>query len=61
MEHLSPHRSSIRGTWREDSYTENSERYVMDGSGKGAFLLYGFLLYSIPFFSFVYNAEAWKC
>jgi hypothetical protein len=39
MEHLSPYRGSVRGTWREDSYTEDFERHVMDGSGKGAFLL----------------------
>jgi hypothetical protein len=39
MEHLSPFRGSVRGTWREGSYTEGSERHVMEGSGNGAFLL----------------------
>jgi hypothetical protein len=29
----------MTGTWREVSYTEDSERYVLEGSGKGGFLL----------------------
>jgi hypothetical protein len=41
MEHLSPLRGSVSGTWRERSYTEGSERHVMEGSGRGAFLLQG--------------------
>jgi len=39
MEHLSPLRGSVRGTWAEGSYTEGSKRHVMEGSGNGAFLL----------------------
>jgi hypothetical protein len=41
MEHLSPYRGSVRGTWREGSGTEDSERHELEGSGKGAFLLHG--------------------
>jgi len=41
MEHLSPYRGSMRETWRESFYTEDSERHVMEGSGNGTFLLYG--------------------
>jgi len=39
MEHPSPYRGSVRGTWRGGgaSYTEDSERHVMEGCGKGAF------------------------
>ena len=32
MEHLSP-RGSMRGTWRDGSFTENPERYAKQGSG----------------------------
>jgi len=28
---------SVRGTWRDGSYTVDTERHVMEGSGKGAF------------------------
>jgi hypothetical protein len=37
-EHLFLYRGSVRGTWREDSHTEDSKRHVIEGSGKGAFL-----------------------
>jgi len=37
MQRLFPYRYSVRGTWREGSNTEDVERYVMAGSGKGAF------------------------
>jgi hypothetical protein len=33
-EHLSPYRGFMRGTY---SYTEYSERHVIEGSGNGAF------------------------
>jgi len=39
MEHHSPYRGYVRETWREGSYTEDSERYVMETSGNAAFLL----------------------
>jgi hypothetical protein len=39
MEHLSPYRASVRGTWREGSYAEDSVRHVMEGAGNGAFPL----------------------
>jgi len=39
MEHLYVYRDSVSGTWREVSYTEDSERHVMEGSGNVAFLL----------------------
>jgi hypothetical protein len=39
MENLSLCRGSVRGTWREGSYTEDSERQVMEGSGSRAFVL----------------------
>jgi hypothetical protein len=39
-EHLSLHRGSVRGTWREGSHTEDSKTCVIEGSGKGAFLFY---------------------
>jgi len=39
VERLSPYRSSIRGTWREGSYAEDSWRHVMEGSGNTALLL----------------------
>jgi len=38
MECFSPHRGSVRGTWREGSYTEDSVRHVREGTGNGAFL-----------------------
>jgi hypothetical protein len=38
MEHCSLCRGSVRGTWREGSYTEDSERQVTEGSGNSAFL-----------------------
>ena len=41
MEHLSIYTDFVRGTWRKGSNTEDSERYVMEGSGNGAFLLQG--------------------
>ena len=36
---LSPDRGSVRGAWREGSYTDDSEIHVMEGSGTGAFIL----------------------
>jgi hypothetical protein len=39
MEHHSPYRGYVRGTWREGSYNENSERNIMESSGNKAFLL----------------------
>ena len=30
--------SSVRGTWRERSFTEDSVKHVTEGSGNGAFL-----------------------
>jgi hypothetical protein len=42
-EHLSLYRSSVRGTWREGSHTEDSKRHVIEGSGKDAFLFTGAL------------------
>jgi len=39
MEHHSPYRGYVRGTWREGYYTEDSERHVMERSGNEAFLL----------------------
>jgi hypothetical protein len=33
-----PYRGSVRGTWREGSYTEDSERHVLEAYGKEAFL-----------------------
>jgi hypothetical protein len=41
MKHLCLYRGSVRGTWRESSYTEDSERHVIEGSGNGAFLFIG--------------------
>jgi hypothetical protein len=41
MEHLSSYSGSVKGTWREGSFTEDSERHVLEGSGKGALLLQG--------------------
>jgi len=39
MEHLSLYRGAVRGTWRESSYTEDSDRQVMEGSGNRTFVL----------------------
>jgi hypothetical protein len=41
MRHLSPYTSSVRGMCREGSYSGESERHVMEGSGNTAFLLQG--------------------
>jgi len=41
MEHHSPYTGYVRGTWREGSYTKDSERHLMEGTGNEAFLLYG--------------------
>jgi len=38
MEHLSPNRGFVRGTWREGSYAKDLETHIMVGSGQGAFL-----------------------
>jgi hypothetical protein len=39
MKHLTLFRGSVSSTWREGSYFEDTERYVVEGSGTGAFLL----------------------
>jgi hypothetical protein len=39
MEHPSLYRGFVRGGWKEGSYSESSERYEMEGSGNGAFIL----------------------
>ena len=39
MGHPSLYRGSVRGGWRKGSYSEDSERHVMEGSGNGAILL----------------------
>jgi len=36
---ISLYGSSVRGTWREGSYTEDYRRHVMEGSRNRAFLL----------------------
>jgi hypothetical protein len=38
VEHFSLYKGSIRGTWREGTYTEDSERHVLEGSSIGAFV-----------------------
>jgi hypothetical protein len=40
-EHLYLYKGSVRGTWREGSHTEDSERYVSEVSANGAFLFTG--------------------
>jgi len=39
MEHLILYTGSIRGTWKEGPYTEDSGNLVMEGSGNRASLL----------------------
>jgi hypothetical protein len=39
-EHLSFYRGSMKGTWREGSYIEDSERHISEGSGNEAFSFY---------------------
>jgi hypothetical protein len=39
MEHVSLYRDSVKGTWSEGSYIEDSDRHIMGGSGNGAFIL----------------------
>jgi len=39
MEHFCLYRGSVSSNWREGSFTEDSGRYVAEGSGTGAFLL----------------------
>jgi hypothetical protein len=41
MEHLSPIRGSVWGTWWDNSYTEGYDRHVMEGSRNEALLLQG--------------------
>jgi len=41
MEHLSLYIGFARKTWREGSYTEDSERHVMEGFGNGPFISRG--------------------
>jgi len=38
MEHLSLYGGSVRGTWKEGLYNENSKRCVIQGSRNGAFV-----------------------
>ena len=40
-ERLCLYRGSVRGTWREGSHTEDSERHVIEGSGKEHFFFTG--------------------
>jgi len=42
IEHPFLYKGYVRGTWREGSYNEDSEVHVMEGSGNGAFLIYGY-------------------
>jgi hypothetical protein len=39
MEYVSPCGGSVRRIWKQGSYTEDSERYVIEEYGNGAFLL----------------------
>jgi hypothetical protein len=39
MEHFFLYRASVKRTWVDSSYTDDSERHVIEGSGNGAFLL----------------------
>jgi hypothetical protein len=39
IEHLSLYRGSVRRTWRQGRYSEDSESHVAGGNGNGAFLL----------------------
>jgi hypothetical protein len=39
MEHLSVYTRFVRGIWRKGSNNVDSERHVMEGSGKREFLL----------------------
>jgi len=41
MDHLSLYAESVRGTWIEGPYIEDSARHIIGGSGNGAFLLMG--------------------
>ena len=41
MENLSPYSGFMRGTWREGSYTDDSEGHKTEGSGTGSLLLWG--------------------
>ena len=36
--YVSLYKGSVRGTWREGTYTEDSERHVLGGSGIVAFV-----------------------
>jgi hypothetical protein len=42
MEYLILYKGSVRGTWKEGSYTEDSEKLVMEGSGNKSISLTGF-------------------
>jgi len=39
MENLSPYSGFMRGTWREGSYTDDSERLETEDPGAGSLLL----------------------
>jgi len=39
IEHSSLYRGSMKGGRREGSYSEDSDRHVMEGSGNGSILL----------------------
>lgn len=41
MEHHSLYRGSVRGTRAEGSHNADTDRCVIEGSGKSAFILYG--------------------
>jgi hypothetical protein len=40
-ESVSPYAGSVRGSWWEGSYAEDSESHVMEGCGNSAFLSQG--------------------
>jgi len=39
IQHISLYRGSMRGTWKEGCYTDDSEGRVVEGSGNGEFRL----------------------
>jgi hypothetical protein len=41
MKNLSPYTGSVRGNWRDGSYSGDSERHVIEDSGNTEFLLLG--------------------
>jgi hypothetical protein len=41
MEHHSLYGGSVRGTWKEGMYNEDSKRHVIQGSRNGDFIFIG--------------------